>query len=452
MRGWLAVIPVLVVFFSGCIGGGDKGASTTVAEITTTTAVDATTTSILPTTTTTTGASTTTTSTSTTTTVASTTLATSTSTTLNPEGFMERLSRCGYVKNEADRNDCYSKAALEYNNPLGCDKVSVIVEEYNDRVNIKPCQRDNCYTTLAITLGNASLCNNASNIGNYSEYAEQYTSRPVPVYIMGNPQAYEFCCVNVTGSKCTTTAPTTAYTTTTQFASSSTTTTTVPAIMCSSDADCGGTFESKRCAKEPGKDECIITEQFSFVCKKPGTLDAICLQLQPQLLSKEYCSPDEVCLNKACYPDYCANQIRDVDLGEEKIDCGGPCPNCTEKSIACASDYDCERPLSDKHCDYINSRTWVVQDYMNYTCVDRNTTNSSCVSTNKEFSLRAEYCGQACDSINGNAVCTDTPSGFPENEKYLLEYDRCGENTKQECTYGLTCCEERNNKCVYNCP
>ncbi|MDD5112300.1 MAG: hypothetical protein PHG85_07130, partial [Candidatus Altiarchaeota archaeon] len=158
------------------------------------------TTAVTPTTTTTTAAPTTTTTSASTTTAIATT--STTYATINDGEFMEMLSRCGFVKNQADRNDCYGKAAVEYKNPLACDKIEVIIEAHADSVDIKPLQRDYCYTALAVMLGNATLCNNATNAGMYLTWiAFKYPDKQVRM--TGNPIADKYCCHNVTGGNCT---------------------------------------------------------------------------------------------------------------------------------------------------------------------------------------------------------------------------------------------------------
>ncbi|MBS3107794.1 hypothetical protein J4468_02655 [Candidatus Woesearchaeota archaeon] len=94
------------------------------------------------------------------------------------------------------------------------------------------------------------------------------------------------------------------------------------------DVDCGG--------------GCPSCEGQTFICDKDGTCDAD--------QGEDYTNCPTDCTSPAI-PDHCSNGDIDSDLGEEGIDCGGPClRSCNDQ---CIMDIDCE--LEGKNYCYLGS-------------------------------------------------------------------------------------------------
>lgn len=106
--------------------------------------------------------------------------------------------------------------------------------------------------------------------------------------------------------------------------------------------------------------------------------------------------------NKVCDRDdpSCSDGIK--NQGEERVDCGGPCPKCPD----CSRDNDCgvDGYTGSKYC--LNSS--VVWDYTTYVCLRPGTSDASCNSTTRTDTITPCSSEEFCDDTLGDCQLKPT--------------------------------------------
>jgi hypothetical protein len=197
-----------------------------------------------------------------------------------------------------------------------------------------------------------------------------------------------------------TTTTTTSTTTTTLYVPKTTTTTstsTTLEIACHTNADCVREIPYfPFCEGKYVKNQDII-----YLCIRPGTPESYCRARQTTPKIIQACEDWGYCHLGACYPTHCQNKKRDYQLGEEKIDCGGPCRPCESSEPVCSANTDCG--VDRCGTPYCNSQGNPATNCTRHVCVNPGTSQAQCTIESKIEVL--EVCDRWHICIEGNNNC-----------------------------------------------
>lgn len=197
---------------------------------------------------------------------------------------------------------------------------------------------------------------------------------------------------------------------------------------CADDIDCPEAFNSGRyCWKVGdywnGDEKSVYMDEVKYVCSDAGTTRARCVEVRRRVPLDRCISSG--CFEGDCYDTQCFNQR--LDDGEEDIDCGGVCPNCSVKEhVECYNDCDClsrESQLTGRYyrscqLDQLSASELVAegkcrdytiyQDLVSYKCMDPGTVRSYCKRKTDQQLITA-----SCRDKNCTLDCRFKTSAYP---------------------------------------
>ncbi len=149
------------------------------------------------------------------------------------------------------------------------------------------------------------------------------------------------------------------------------------------------------------EDRYVKTPAVKNLCYHPGLEDSYCQTIAATPSLVKTCDAGQYCYGGECYPSFCRDHTRNIDKGEEKVDCGGPCKPCSLAEPICNKESDCGKDqCSDPYCNSARNPT---QNCIRNVCENPGTEDAKC--TQKNTIEVIEICGQWKKCVDGHAAC-----------------------------------------------